>query len=127
MGKHKTALLGLALVGGALLLGACGRAVEASGSIGQGPATGEAIKITMEDNEFKPAAIRAQAGEEITVEVANKGDADHNFVIPTMDVSTGTLEPGKVATATFVMPDGATEFVCTFHGGMKGELRPGEV
>lgn len=126
MGRHKTALLGLALVSGALLLGACGRAVEASGSVSQGPATGEAVKIVMEDNEFRPAAIRAGAGEAVTFEVTNKGDADHNFVIPKMDVSTGTLEPGKVATATFVMPDTATEFVCTFHGGMKGELRPEE-
>lgn len=126
MGRCKTALVGLAFASGALLLGACGRAVEASGSIDQGPATGEAVKIVMEDNEFKPAAIRAKAGEEVTVEVSNKGDADHNFVIPKMDVSTGTLESGKVATATFVMPETATEFVCTFHGGMKGELRPEE-
>lgn len=117
-------MMGLALVAGALLLGACGRAVEASGSISQGPAAGEAVKVVMEDNEFKPSAIRAKAGEEVTVEVSNKGDAEHNFVIPTMDVSTGTLAAGKVATATFVMPETATEFVCIFHGGMKGELRP---
>ena len=124
MGKRKTVVTMAAFLAAGLLLGACGRAVEASGNIGRGQAAGDAVKIEMRDNEFRPDVIKAKAGEEVTVQVGNQGEADHNFVIPTMSVSTGTLKPGEVATATFVMPDSPTEFVCTFHGGMKGDLQP---
>jgi plastocyanin len=108
----------------ALLLGACGRAVEAKGNVGKGSAAGNAIEVAAEDNEFKPEVIRAKSGEEVTVEIVNRGSTDHNFVVPEIDLSTGTIQPGEVVTATFVMPDSRTEFVCTFHGGMKGELVP---
>lgn len=121
--KRKLTLLA-ALASGALLLAACGGEVAASGNVGQGPASGDAAKVVARDNEFSPDTIRAAAGEEITVEVANQGDAPHNFVVEDLDLSTGTIEPGEVATATFTMPDSTVEFVCSFHGGMTGELVP---
>jgi plastocyanin len=120
MEKRKTVLIVVTALAAGLLLGACGRAVEASGNISRGPAPGDAVKVEARDNEFQPAVIKAEAGEQVT----NQGEVDHNLVIPGLDVSTGTLKPGEVATATFVMPDSATEFVCTFHGGMKGDLQP---
>ena len=123
MGKRKSvAAVVLVLAGG--LLGACAGEVAASGDVTQGAASGDAVKLVAEDNEFRPEQIKAQAGEEITVEVTNRGDAPHNFVIKDLDVSSGTLESDNVATVKFVMPDTKTEFVCTFHGGMKGELVP---
>ncbi|HEX2054211.1 MAG TPA: cupredoxin domain-containing protein [Actinomycetota bacterium] len=125
MNKSKRMLAGTALAG-ALLLGACGGSVEASGDVTKGPAGGDAVKLVAEDNEFRPSTLRAKAGEEITVEVTNRGDAAHNFVVGDMDLSTGTIEPGGVATATFEMPGAKTEFVCSFHPGMKGELVPEE-
>jgi plastocyanin len=124
MGKRKTVVIAAAALAVGLLLGACGRAVEASGNISPGPAPGDAVKVEAKDNEFRPGVIKAKAGEQVTVQVTNQGEVDHNLVIPGLDVSTGTLKPGEVATATFVMPDSSTEFVCTFHGGMKGDLQP---
>lgn len=124
MGKRKTVVTMVAILAAGLLLGACGRSVEASGNISRGPAGGNAVEVEARDNEFSPGVIKAKAGEQVTVQVNNQGQTDHNFVIPTMNVSTGTLKPGEVATATFVMPDSSTEFVCTFHGGMNGDLLP---
>ncbi|MGH3440476.1 MAG: cupredoxin domain-containing protein, partial [Nitriliruptorales bacterium] len=57
------------------------------------------------------------------VEVRNDGGTPHNFVIEDLDLSTGTIEPGEVVTATFEAPDGPIRFVCTFHPGMDGEIR----
>jgi plastocyanin len=125
MGKRQL-IAAVVLVLASGLLGACAQEVAASGDVTQGAASGDAIKVVAADNEFKPDEIKGGAGEEITVEVTNGGDSPHNFVIKDLDVSSGTLESNKVATVKFVMPDEQTEFVCTFHGGMKGELVPEE-
>lgn len=119
-------LLVVGLVAGAGLLAACGRAVEAKGDVSQGPAPADAVEITMTDNEFTPARVHAAAGEEITLELTNNDDTPHNLVIEELDLSTGTIDSGEVATATLTMPDSEVEFVCTFHGGMKGTLVPEE-
>jgi plastocyanin len=125
MGMRRS-IAAVALVLAASFLGACSRQVAASGDVKVGQAAGDAIKVVAEDNEFKPDEIRAGAGEEITVEVTNDGDSPHNFVIKELDVSSGTMESDKVVTMKFKMPDAKTEFVCTFHGGMTGELVPEE-
>ena len=61
----------------------------------------------------------------MTVEVRNDGSNGHNFTIDELDLSTGTVEPGQVVTATLEVPDGTTEFRCTFHPGMRGEIVAG--
>jgi plastocyanin len=45
--------------------------------------------------------------------------------IEAADLNTGTIEPGAVATATFTVPEGSTEFKCTFHRGMAGTIQSG--
>lgn len=40
--------------------------------------------------------------------MTNDGDSAHNFVVGDLEVSTGTIEPGGVATATFEMPSRPT-------------------
>lgn len=124
MVKIKTAAAALSAVA-AVLLGACGGEVAASGNVAEGPAAGDAIKVQMLDNEFTPKVITARAGEEVTIEITNDGEAVHNLVIEDLEVSSGTLLKGQVATATFTMPGETTEFVCTFHSAMVGELRVG--
>ena len=59
------------------------------------------------------------------VEVRNEGSDDHNFTIDVLNLSTGTIEPGQVKTATFTVPSGTTEYHCTFHPGMRGEIVAG--
>jgi hypothetical protein len=71
----------------------------------------------MHDDEFAPKDLHLEAGEAVSVEVRNDRNQGHNFTIDELDLSTGTLEPGDVMTATFVVPNGTT--------GVPLHLRPG--
>jgi plastocyanin len=113
-----TPLIGLAVV--LVTLTACSR--ERSGDVQDGPAGSEAVDVVLHDDEFDPDVLQLQAGTEVTVEVRNDGSYGHNFTIDALDLSTGTIEPGQVVTATFEVPDGTTGYRCTFHPGMNGEI-----
>jgi plastocyanin len=76
----------------------------------------------MHDDEFAPTRLELPAGEQVTVEVTNDGSNQHNFTIDSLDLSTGTMSGGDVNTATFTVPDGTTEFRCTFHKDMTGTI-----
>jgi plastocyanin len=114
----RTPLIGLAVV--LVALTACSR--ERSGDVQDGPAGSGAVDVVLQDDEFDPDVLELEAGTEVTVEVRNDGSYGHNFTIDELDLSTGTVEPGQVVTATFEVPDGMTEFHCTFHPGMDGEI-----
>lgn len=103
-----------------LALTACSR--ERSGDVRDGETGADAVEITLRDDAFAPAVLELEAGNDVTVEVRNDGSYGHNFTIESMDLSTGTVEPGQVVTATFVVPDGTTGYRCTFHPGMDGEI-----
>lgn len=110
-------VLTLALVA----LTAC--AHERSGNVHDGAAAGSnAVEVTVHDDEFEPATLELNAGDEVSIEVHNEGSSQHNFTIDDLDLSTGTVDPGHVVTATFVVPDGTTDYHCTFHPGMDGEI-----
>jgi plastocyanin len=106
-----------------LALSACSR--ERSGDVRDGEAGADAVDVTLEDDEFAPDVLELETGTEATVEVRNDGSYGHNFTIDALDLSTGTVEPGQVVAATFVVPDGTTGFHCTFHPGMDGEIVTG--
>lgn len=108
----------------ALALAACGGPTPASGDVRTGPADGGAIEIVAVDNEFQPSTLELEPGTEVTAEVTNQGNQPHNLVIDDVDLSTGTLETGDVATATFTVQDGPVTFHCSFHPGMTGEIQP---
>jgi plastocyanin len=80
------------------------------------------LAVATQDDEFEPDVLRLQAGTEVQVEVRNEGSQGHNFTIDSLDLSTGTVEPGSVVAAAFTVPNGTTEFHCTFHPGMTGEI-----
>jgi plastocyanin len=110
------------LLGAALpILAACNSS-EPSGDVSTGPARGDAVKVTAVDNAFEPSEIALEAGTDVTIEVTNSGDSTHDFAIDDVDLNTGTIGAGDVATATFTVPEGTTEFHCTFHGGMSGQI-----
>jgi plastocyanin len=113
--------LAAVFVGAGIVLGSCMRS-DPSGDVGNGRARGEAVDILALDNSFEPSTIEAEAGEEITVQIENIGDSAHDFEIEELDVNTGTIGSGKLAHATFEVPDGTTEFVCSYHGGMSGRI-----
>ena len=101
-------------------LTACAR--ERSGEVHEGSAGSDAIEVVQHDDDFQPEALHLEAGTEVDIQVRNEGSNDHNFTIDALDLSTGTIEPDHVMTATFVVPNGTTEYHCTFHPGMRGEI-----
>lgn len=104
------------------LVALTGCARDRSGDVRDGAAGAEAAQVVMHDDEFAPDALRLDAGEEVHVEVRNEGGQGHNFTIDALDLSTGTVAPGNVVTAAFMVPNGTTEYRCTFHPGMSGEI-----
>jgi plastocyanin len=90
----------------------------------EGPGGPDAVSVLITDDDFNPSELRLDGGTEVTVETRNEGNAGHNFTVDDLDVSTGTVEPGGVVSATFTVPSWATEFRCTFHPGMRGEIVP---
>ena len=109
----------LAVVG---LLTACAPSSESAGDVGKGSAPGEAVRVTIDDSVFAPDVLEAAPGEEMTVEVKNDDSIPHDFAIESMDLNTGTIEPGQTAYATFTVPNEPLEFVCTYHDGMDGRI-----
>ena len=98
---------------------------ERSGDVREGTANAGSVEILLEDDAFVPDVLRLEAGTEVDVEVRNDGSYGHNFTVDALDLSTGTVDPGEVVTASFVVPNGTTGFRCTFHPGMDGEIVTG--
>jgi plastocyanin len=117
--RASVVFLAVALV----VLTACSR--ERSGDIRDGEAGSDTVEVLLQDDEFAPDVLSLEAGTEVTVEVRNDGSNGHNFTIDALDLSTGTVEPGRVVTATFTVPNGTTEYHCTFHPSMRGEIVAG--
>ena len=104
-------------------LAACSNSSDPVGNVAAGPAAGAAAKIEAADgNRFTPATLELPAGDAVTIEITNADDRAHDFAIETADLNTGTIKAGAVATATFTVPRGTTEFACTFHRGMSGTI-----
>jgi nitrite reductase (NO-forming) len=105
-------------------LAACGNSSDPVGNVASRPATGDAVKIQAVDGDrFTPATLDLPAGEEVTIEITNADDRAHDFAVEAAGLNTGTIQAGAVATATFTVPEGTTEFVCTFHRGMTGTIK----
>jgi plastocyanin len=104
-------------------LAACSNSSDPVGNVASGPATGDAAKVQAVDGDrFTPPTLELPAGEEATIEIANTDGRAHDFAIEAANLNTGTIEAGAVATATFTVPEGTTEFGCTFHSGMTGTI-----
>lgn len=104
----------------ALALAAC--SAKASGDVHQGPGGPEAVAVVARDNTFEPARLELPAGEDVEVEITNEGGTTHDFTVESLDLSTGSIEEGAVATATLTVPEGDTTFACSIHGGMNGVI-----
>lgn len=106
----------------AMLLSSCQAESQPSGNVSSGSAPGDAVQLVMDDSAFAPDTLELPAGKEVTIEVINNDDIPHDFTIESIDLSTGLIEAGGVATATFAVPDSVTGFVCTIHPNMTGRM-----
>ena len=106
-----------------MALAACSNSSDPVGNVASGLATGDAAKIQAVDGDrFTPPTLELPAGKAVTIEITNADGRAHDFAIEAADLNTGTIQAGAVATATFTVPEGTTEFVCTFHRGMTGMI-----
>ena len=115
-----SAARGAIAVFAALALAACG--AEASGDVHQGSGGPDAVAVVARDNTFEPARLELPAGEDVEVEITNEGGTTHDFTVESLDLSTGPIGEGAVATATLTVPEGETTFACSIHGGMDGVI-----
>jgi plastocyanin len=120
--RATAASVGMGFVLAVVVVGCGGLGETAAGEVTDGPAAGDAVHVVMEDDVFEPTAIEVPAGAPVTIELENEGDRNHNFTIEGLELSTGPMEPGDVMTATFTPPEGTTQFVCTWHPEMVGQL-----
>jgi plastocyanin len=117
MVKHASTLA--VLIVGALLLGACGEDDGGSGS-------GESVELVAQDFSFEPTTLDLPAGEEVTVNLVNEGEAEHSFTVEELDVET-EAEGGESSEVSLTAPDeGTVEFFCKYHPDqMTGEISVG--
>ena len=95
---------------------------KAAGDVRPGPGGQGATQIVMQDDTFQSGSVQVDAGVPATFELRNAGRSNHNFTSNDLNVSTGPMKPGDVATVTATVPLGATQFVCTWHPGMVIEV-----
>jgi plastocyanin len=101
-----------------IFLTACG--AQASGNVSPGSGGPDAIPVVAVDDAFEPRRLELPAGEDVEIELSNEGGTTHDLTVEALDLSTGPIEPGKVATAAFTVRAGETTFICSIHGGMDG-------
>jgi plastocyanin len=80
------------------------------------------LELELDDNYFAPTFARGTPGAEVTVELANEGNATHTFTSDALGVDE-ELSGGDSSSVTITLPEeGAVEFHCRFHEGqgMKG-------
>ncbi len=83
------------------------------------------LEMELDDFYFAPTVLEGEAGQTLTLNLFNEGDAPHTFTIEEQGIDE-TLEPGdEGVTVEVTFPDsGELVFVCTFHEaqGMIGGL-----
>jgi plastocyanin len=87
----------------------------------------DTLDVEVDDFYFEPTVLEGEAGQALTVNVANEGDAPHTFTVDELQIDQ-ELQPGDSGTVEVSFPDsGALVFYCRFHadGGMLGGLSVG--
>ena len=120
--KH-VAMITFAVVA-ALAAAACSGSSEPSGAVARGDATGAAVELAIDDNEFRPTRLEVPANKDAVIRMTNRDGTPHDFAVASQDLNTGVLKQGAVATATVRVGSDPITFVCTLHGGMKGTIVP---
>jgi plastocyanin len=92
-----------------------------------GDSSAKTVELEADNFYFEPEAIDAKAGDTLTIEVENEGDAPHTFTVDALDIDQ-EIAPGESAEIEVTVPDsGGVDFYCRFHEGrgMKGTIGAG--
>ena len=114
----------LALLAGALILGACGDDSD-QGDAHAPSDDARAIEVVADDFAFEPSEITAEAGEELAVALTSV-DTGHDFTIDDLDFHVHADQGDTVTGGLVVDEPGTYTFYCSVPGhrsaGMEGTL-----
>ena len=79
-----------------------------------------AMTVHLKGDAFQPDTVTVKVGE--TVTFTNDDQVAHNVIAPDKGIDSGDIRPGKSWQYTFTTA-GTYDYLCTYHPGMKGELR----
>ena len=85
----------------------------------------DSIELELDDFYFEPTVLEGEAGQSLTLEVANEGEEEHNITIEDQDIDED-FEPDDSGEVEVTFPDsGTVVFFCKYHQdqGMRGALR----
>lgn len=85
------------------------------------------LSLELDDFYFEPTVLTGEAGQQLTLELENEGDAEHNFSLPDQSIDQD-VESGESASVTVTFPaSGTLGFFCKYHEGqgMRGALEVG--
>lgn len=124
----------LLAVGLALVATCCGGegTIELGGqeanNHGEADVSGQAsLEFELDDFYFAPTVLEGEAGQSVTLEAFNEGEAQHTFTVDALGIDE-TLSPGAGKSLEVTLPEsGALLFYCRFHRnqGMLGALSVG--
>jgi plastocyanin len=83
------------------------------------------VDLELDNFYFAPTVLTGSAGETLTVQLENEGDAEHNFSLADQGIDQD-VETGEKAEVSVTFPDSGTlVFFCKYHQdmGMRGALR----
>ena len=109
------------------VLAACGddNGGGSDSSVEADKGNGSGTAIEMQDFQFSPDSVDGTAGETITIELENTGNAEHTFTGEGVDEE---VESGTTKTVEVTLPDSGTfDFFCRYHRnmGMTGTITTG--
>jgi plastocyanin len=115
----------MALVLAAIVLGlaACGGGSNSNNSSSSESGSGK-TELEMDDDYFEPKTVKGDPGQEMTLELKNEGNEEHNFTLTEQSVDQD-VEAGEEAEVTVTVPQSGTlTFYCKYHRskGMEGKL-----
>lgn len=89
-------------------------------------ASATTFTVEMVELAFKPSKLTVPADTDITIELKNTGVLAHDFMISSLDISSGLINPGETGSVQASIPAGSYEFICSVEGhadaGMYGTL-----
>ena len=127
------AVLALAL-GTALLAAACGGGSSGSAIVITPGGDGATLAITVGDNYYKPNQFRVQAGQQVTLNVKNEGQAVHTVRLAGPDnryetdddtqIDPPMIKPSQTVSLVWTAPTepGAYDFRCDYHPEETGTI-----
>jgi plastocyanin len=109
--------------GGALMID--GKEANDHGSVDVSGMT--STQFEADDFYFEPTVLEGEAGQTVTLEAFNEGEAQHTLTVDALEIDE-IIAPGAQMTIEVTLPDsGALLFYCRFHEsrGMLGALSVG--